>query len=367
MTAAGTQRLVLGGLLLTSCSYGCEAVGHAEGRMPQGVRQVDVALARIGPDLYSLKEEALSKAKREILEVDFHGLRLRAPDRGVASARAELPILYARRATGQRDWEVTPQRNTLLLASDLVQGHVRLGWAFQSRKRADLRSLPRSKEGPQPDEVERSSVSVQIQPLDAYQLSGQLRDAGRCAFTLLSWDWVSNTVTVEIADGARPAAKPEPLSAQRAHLLLKAWKETGGTSASLPAQGVDGVIASVPAEIQGGGAVVVKGELRMPVPGGMIVKEAAVDGEAGAFLPLGVALLKKDEIEPPLLYAAVPVTASAGLLRGEQAGVRFSVDLGKLARRSLSPGEYLVYLASGTFISGPHRLLVKLRDGSHPD
>ncbi|QRK13130.1 hypothetical protein JQX13_25750 [Archangium violaceum] len=321
---------------------------------------MDALLAKAGNDLYALDDDVLAPLELQLLDVDFQGLRLRAPDRVDVSAREVLPLLQARRATGLRDWEVEPRRNAILVAVDLERGGVLHGWAFRPRKRYNPNSLDRSMQG-QPPSEDNPSVHARLSILDARRLTGLPWQAGRYAFTFISWDWVSNTVTVDLTEGAAPPREPEPLSMEESGRVLEDWRALEGSVSPVPGEAgprADGISLTVPERFRKGTGAVIQGTLRMRIPPGMVVGGVAAEGRPAAFLPVGVLLLRKDEIGPPMITATVPLPASSVRAGGEAAVVRFSLELGKVAGDVLLPGEHLLYLVAGPFIDGPHRVEV---------
>jgi len=343
---------------------GCRALGRdVSGRPPvareaparDGAARIDALLATAGQDLYSLDEAALASVEARLLSVDFLGSRLRAPERVDVTAQQELPLLYARRATGQRDWEVAPSLNTILVAVDLERGGVYHGWAFRPRKRHAPDSLPRSRQGAPPEETDRTSINAQVVRLEARELLGLPWRAGRYALTVISWDWVSNTVVVELTEGNAPVAEPGDLSAEQARALLDVWRKTGAVSKNtafvIPKSG--GVTLSSPERIRRGTKALVQGTLRMPVPAGMTVTAVAATRDMAAFLPFGLLLLRKDEPGPPLVMAAMPVPLAKSRRPEGVIVEQFGLDLHKVASAVLQPGEYQLYLVAGRYIDGP--------------
>jgi hypothetical protein len=333
-------------------------------RMAQGgtgdVARVDALLAKAGAALDTLDDDARVPLELQLLKMDFQGGRLWAPERVDVSARQELPLLQARRATGLRDWEVALERNAILVAVDLERGGVFYGWAFRPRKRYNRDSLERSRQGPPPSE-EQPSVSARLSVLDARKLTGLPWQAGRYAFTFISWDWVSNTVKVDLTEGAAPPRKAEPLSPEESGRLLEDWRTMAGSVSPAPDDAgprADGVSLTVPARFRKGTRAVIQGTLRMRVPPGLVAGGAGTEGRPAAFLPFGVLLMTRDELEPPLLSVAVPLPASSVRTGDEASVVRFSLDLGKVAADALPPGEHLLYLVAGPYIDGPHRVEV---------
>lgn len=322
--------------------------------------RVDALLAKAVAEVDTLDADARVPLELQLLDVDFQGVRLRAPERVDVNTREDLPLLQARRATGLRDWEVAVERNAVLVAVDLERGSVLHGWVFRPRKRYNPDSLGRSRQG-QPPSEDGSSIHARLNVLDARRLTGLPWQAGRYVFTFISWDWASNTVKVDLTEGVAPPRKPEPLSPEESGGLLEDWRAMAGSVSPVPGDAgprVDGVSLTVPERLRKGTGAVIQGTLRMRIPPGMVVGGAAAEGRPAAFLPVGVLLLRKDELDPPMITAAVPLPASSVRAGDEAAVVRFSLDLSKVAGDALLPGEHLLYLVAGPFIHGPHRVEV---------
>lgn len=320
----------------------------------------DALLALDDDAVLAFDEERASDLELRALDRDFLAIRIRGPERLDLQTRDELPLLLLSRTTGLRDWQVTPQRNAVLVSVDQSTGTVRTAWAFPTHKRINVERMQRSlREGDLPEPEDADSVMVTAQRLAVRQALDLPWTAGEHCLTLIRYDWPSNTVRVRLeAQPVKPVA-PYPLEDAR--------RLASGTDASRAGFERDGQTP----ELEGAGAMlrvpdsaraedsrfVVRGALRLPAPAGCIVARGDAEDSRLPAVVLRAALLlvKRDELSPVRAELEVPVFSEAAVAPGDEVDGCFAVDLYALGlRQQLLEGDTQLYLVAGSHVAGPY-------------
>jgi len=272
-------------------------------------------------------------------------LALGAPRRLQLTHEPALPALVAARRTGMRRWQVEETQNLRIVATRLADGTVMSNLLHGSPKRqapADPSMSP-----PPPDAINAASVATGVLParnlLTGLNGYGKAWPRGRYAFTIVEFDWVSNTVIVDMLGGANPP--PQPMPARPFPPLIARRDE-------LPAAH-EGVDFRMPAPAEPGAPRQVQVALALPSGHAVLAKTEV----PGASLLVGSLLLLKLDADQPLRAdLAIPVRAPAGDARVQ---VLFSFDLKAALPAGVPRGSYQAYLVFGSSVSGPRILTVE--------
>lgn len=288
----------------------------------------------------------------------FQGIAIAAPQRVAVGSHDTLPVIMLQQQDGMRQWQVDVEQSSVLIAVDLRTGLMRSSPAFFNEKRRYAHAKPQVEEPEPPPEEEMAEAIIS----GAYELDARARlslpwEAGVLALTVISFDWSSNTVSVQLL-GGREARAPR----RRPRLVPEAT--AGGDS--LPrytrsSQGPEppphGAILAVPADVAASAP-------RLPVHGAFRVKardaytqaaEALDLEQADAVVPVAVLLVGHDA--SGLQRAEFDIPARVG---GDgTAEGHFSVDVYSKGRLALAPGTYAVYLVVDDSVSLAQMLTVK--------
>lgn len=335
--------------------------------MQSDPERADGLLKLSDSELLAFDERQASDLKLRALEVDFLGIRLRGPARVDTGTQAELRLLLLSKTTGLRSWQVNADRNAVLVGVDGATGAVRSGWAHPTHKRLNVDMLPRSRavdEAPGPEDAESLMVTAEI--LAARQILQPTWSDGELDLTLISYDWVSNTVRVQLRSGSSPAAGVAPFPAQRVRALIEAmgepqvWAHRREGTPTLTGPGAALAVPGVArADVE---SFIVQGALRMPVPAGCIVEPSATGAaeHVTAVLRASLLVVRLDEMYPARIDLEIPVVTGDLLSPGEDVEGCFAIDL-RVAPvwPVLLGGDALVYLVAGQHLAGPYAVAVE--------
>jgi hypothetical protein len=142
------------------------------------------------PDKAFFADDVDPKLEARLLDSRFVGVALRVPRRVDVIARSTLPVLVASRFDGARDWDFPLLDLGWLVGVDLASGEVRIASAFGNGKR----SAPEDR-GERPSGDELTSYGAQLSLIDARSKLDLPWQPGCWAFSLIYYDWSSNSAT----------------------------------------------------------------------------------------------------------------------------------------------------------------------------
>jgi hypothetical protein len=150
------------------------------------------------PDGAFFAESVDSKLEAALLDSKFVGVALRSPKGIDLGSQSKLPLLVASRFDGARDWDFSLRELGWLVGVEMASGDVRIAPAFGSGKK----QAPEER-GARPSGDELGSYGAQVSLLDARARLDLPWRPGCWAFTLIYFDWMSNTVASRLtkADG----------------------------------------------------------------------------------------------------------------------------------------------------------------------
>ena len=241
-----------------------------------------------------------------------------------------IPVLFAKRWSGQRSWEVDLDQNMNWIMTDLRTGEVRVVCPLTLDKRRMVTPAP-SRTPPPPDDFDARTITYGVERLHLPAIFGPGFPSTRYAVTMAIHDWISNTVVFE----RKPALPPSPTPVRTATPYVEA------VAAALPA-GSQSLIASIPA-----GSSVVRVIASVPREQAALVKSGATP--PAPIMPVGLVFLKLDSTTPKVVELMVPAS-----LQPRTVDTRFSVDLRTAAQGIGLSGEVLLYVVTGQLITGPH-------------
>lgn len=335
--------------------------------------QILELLERPDDAYFALDQPTKNTLMRQLLLHDnFEGMVIGAPQVVDTAWRTELPLLWLTRISDLRAWQVQLKRNCTLVVSDLLSGQTTLHYAFTSRKRIDFNKLRRSRQGPAPSGRAAESVQADARALDARTVANLPWRAGRYALSLISYDWQSNPVQVELRDAAKGRAETPGVPAQQARDILELCQDGSGVrapsckpSAATPRQKGPGVTLALPPQAQAHGQPIrLHGAARLLLPPGTrVAKQRLAPQEAAAtpdaVVPVTLILVELDQVQPRSAVISVPLSLAPGTKPDDEQALAFSVDLESTLRYALPVGAYLVYAAVAGHLSAAARLTVE--------
>ncbi len=311
-------------------------------------------------EFFSNDQSFLVQREERLLDVDFSGIAVNAPQRILTHRHDKLPLIMAVCSSGERDWAVNLVDNCFLVGMNLQDGSVHLVNPFVNEK--ELRSRNKEKSQPKcPKPPGLALETVQLTELDARDLLHMKWNTGNWSFGVIYYDWPSNTVEVEL----KGVKKRKPLSAGpispepdfSCSGALPGFLATPRT----PPSPVSGVDVSVEACVERGRQrLFVFGAFTVPVRAFHLPSQGLVhkfqngrEENVAAVIPVTMAVIGLDWDESLQFDWAVPVYSEA-LKVGMPARGCFAIDaLEGGNAKDFVPGKYLCYIIMDGRIFGP--------------
>ncbi len=326
-------------------------------------------------NFFDFNSEIRVKLMLQLAKTTFRGVAIRAPAKIYLEDHSELPIILFSQRTGLRDWEVSFQRNSTLIAVDLSTGRIFHGHAFSSLKKRDFADADLSMQESRPNEMDAESISSGAEKLDGRVLLSLPWQATRYAVTVITHDWVSNTAIVELASKNQPTRKhPAYFPFDRAVHLGKAAKialqtdklPSFGRTERSPALDQPGVRILVPPRVNLKATTLpTYGAARIRVPFGSIVEMPTLTGESArtptypTVVLLGtILLIQKDVTNRPRIDIQIPVFTAEALEEGDVIDGYFGINLAALLPTPLAETNYFLYFVMDQHVDGPHEMIV---------
>lgn len=271
-----------------------------------------------------------------LADLRFEGLAIQAPAELDLARWTSLPVVVASGRTGLRAWEVDFDRNAILVAVNLKSGAILAGPAHPSPEAPSFHDDPPR---PRPTRVNATSRSYGAYGFDLRRALDLPWKPGAYAVTLISHDWVSNTVVTRLAARDEPA--PAPWLPARAG-------EAEGIEFTLPSS-----------EASPAAPYPVRAAVRLPLAPRSIVT-APPEHAPGlrALVPATLAVLAMDWQRPSRVDVAIPILGAAPMAPGQIAEGSVTIDLRDRLGAPLSAGSHLLYFIAGRHIVGPKRIAI---------
>lgn len=309
---------------------------------------------------FSAGRGLLDSRESLLLDTDFSGIVINAPRVISAESHGKLPIIMASRLNGRRAWEARLRDNCILMGANLRDGTV----LFADALAGDLkgkRPAAKKPKGPMPSQMEQEEYGAQLTELDARSVLDIPWVTGTWAFTVLYYDWASNTVTVTLKGKQKEGqAHIQPVSPEynpRGAGALPCYLP-GPKTPKVPREGLTFAVDASPEK--GRQRLIVTGAFAVPVSDFHLPRQRIVHGfsdgrkeEVSAVIPVTMAVLALDSKTPLQFDWAVPVYG-AQLRAGMPAHGYFAIDaLATGSTPLLNAGSYICYLVVDGRIFGP--------------
>jgi hypothetical protein len=307
-----------------------------------GLRQLRTGLAKaLVPD--PLASPPTVAAPTELPPV----LAIGAPRTVRLDEHDDAPMLLATRMTGMRSWSISEEANERALVTDLGTGTTTWAPLSVSHKRAEP-PTPSAK-GPSPAPIDAASVAVSLtKHLVLRRALGGAWAPGRYVLAVVDYDWISNTVVVELE--GKPADGGGALHARSPSTFLHP------DAAPLPLL-APGAALAVPSEVAAGAPIPVRGAVRLSRARAPLAPTFPEDAAHVPTVLVATLLLFGLDAEDPLaIELAVPAKVGP-----EEVEAAFSFDLAAALPAYPDARTYQAYLIAGDAIAGPHPLRVRSR------
>ncbi len=142
---------------------------------------------------YNIDENGLSELEYNLLNIDFFGIAISAPEKIDVETREILPLVVGIRYSGDRGWDFPLKENCFIVVTNLSDGSEFKSRLFQDKKRKI----------PVEDEEEKQEKPTGLAMAAAVVTIVNVRDllelpwsTGKWSFSVSYYDWESNKVEV---------------------------------------------------------------------------------------------------------------------------------------------------------------------------
>lgn len=302
-------------------------------------------------------EDALS-------ETSFRGVAVNAPTSIALKQHVTLPILMAIQETRLRSWEVPVGYNCILVATDLSRRTVYFGQVFRDPPNKIPIPMDELPQPSKPTGTNAISVSSGIDRIDARELLSLPWEPGRYRFTVLLFDWMSNSVDVELTGGdttpavGAPLLKLNPANAginhglptfiANAEVLPRAQK-------NLPIVTFNVTMGTIPGPLlkTTGKFSIVADASHLSISPFTIKEANGQEKTVAAAVPVTLAVFGKNWPNPLRRDWILPVYSEHPIKTGNRVEGYFSIDALEVGKPTLAPGDYVAYLILEGHMFGP--------------
>jgi hypothetical protein len=309
-----------------------------------------------------------------VADSGLRGIVVSGPSPVDLARRESVPLILVTRQSALRSTDVELEQSTTLIGVNLDGGFIRTANAFANPK-SDAAppggmKTPEDEEELEPmGESQRKTLETQTITssalLDATHALGILPEPATWAFTVISFDWVSNTAELHLAGegGAPPGAltvSPDPGTPGSAK-PFPLYTQTGG-SPPVPPEGISFQAAAETLADE----LVVHASFSLPIRPVHVAseQERARAREAGypepvAVVPVALLVATPGVPNAPAFITNVPIYASAPPMPGTAISGYVSVDVAKALGLMLKTGQHAVYAVVDRYVTGPHIVAVR--------
>jgi len=352
--------MLMGSLAVLLSASACTATPTEQPLMQQNPQAADALLDVPRAVFFDLDDATEDALLRRAVADGAIGIRIAAPEVIDPSTDRELPLLYLRHTTGLRDWQVEFERNSHLVAANLLTGEVRSNWAFPTGKRFSESNLDVSRAGTRPEGDAAQATNTEIYRVDARDVLKLDWREGAWALTMSNYDGRSNTVPSRIGHVDLHSTQTMPTA--EALAALETSRAAGVVDVG-PADASDalasvGAQLSGPARIDAGAASgLLRARLKTALAPAALVADGGGSEVPSALIRVTILVAKLDALHASRVDLAVPVWSTNPLGAGEVVDVGFSVELAAAGLlETVAKGESVLYLVCGDLVSEPLKI-----------
>lgn len=321
--------------------------------------------------LLSLAEDDLTDRAYDALAVlSFQGIVLRAPQQVDLSQQGPLPVLAAISQSGERAADIPMPDNAILICTRFGSRGRWLSPLFPTQfDKIPPLHQPIDVAQPVLEETDVPLSITAVEYLDLQQMGVGSSTTGLYDLRVISWDWLSNTVIIEVDNAEKPSDSHfEPFAASGGEPSQEKQTDAGPVPSLpcfeetplSPTVEPTGIALSVPSSpVALGQPIPVYGTSRLPFRAEM----GQAREDSTLIVPGILVLARKGILNPILLDIDIPLVQDAP----SSTHGWFAYDLNMLAGNSLPAAEYRVYVLAAGHSAGPYVLeVVTSLNGSQP-
>lgn len=312
-------------------------------------------------EFFNLDQTLLLPRELEFLEMDYSGIVINGPKRIIWKEKESLPLVIAIRRSGERDWSLKIKKNCFIIASNLENGDVIIDRALTTKKDDyySFQDQDDDSDRPIPDGV--AGDIAQLTTIDINNKISFDRNFGKWSFSLLYYNWKSNSIVVDIVGEDQvntdfiPSPFPGPnlddITALPSYVPIQQTPEMpeSGLSFHLQAMNKDGK----PMLNLFGSFSLKARSIHIPESAILYEFNNGHKEKVAAVIPITCLLVKKNNILPLKIDLYIPVYGNTigenELVRGQ-----FGLDIISSAEmEEIILTEYVCYLVMDGSVYGP--------------
>lgn len=163
-------------------------------------------------EYFNADSSVLGPRESKLLSQDFFGVAVNVPQEIDSDIHEKIPMIMAVRLSGDRDWDVRMATNCFVVGINMTNGHVLIGKAFVNEKAMKSKHPETAIPPKQPKPPGLALRMAQLSELDVAKRLQVPMQTGSWAFGVIYYDWVSNTVPVQLTgDEDLPVPQVRPV------------------------------------------------------------------------------------------------------------------------------------------------------------
>jgi len=312
-------------------------------------------------EFFSLDEDQLCERESAFIDMEFVGLGINGPIEISCDRQESLPIVMALKYSGERDWTIDLKKNCFLVASNLRNGNVITARALTNDKDDFYSEEKDDSRGPVPSGV--ALEAVQLTVIEARDKIPLDWNAGTWSFSLIYFDWVSNTISVGFIgnDPMLPVQTPQidPVPDTNDINTLPSYVSQPQTPKA-PKEGLAFVLEAQKGDDKQilnlyAAYAVDPRSYQIPKPPKTCAFTSRQEN-VSAVIPLTILLLSKNDRHPIQIDVSVPVFGKPAEESKKQKGQCALNVLSAIGVKALKPGKYACYVVLDGVTYGPQIL-----------
>ncbi|GEM_PF-6625855 len=319
-------------------------------------------------DYFNFSDELKYKLTEKVSDTEFQGIGINMPSKIDIQKYKSLPLIAVSRKTGLRGWMVNFGDNCILAALSLKTGAIFTGQGFYTPR--GKRPVVSKKILPKPDRSNAEAIHSGTYYFDLKEALNIPWKSDIFAVTIFYFDWLSNTVLVELIDKDEKNASISIIPPKSILSSLSDFSTYNKTlfSPSLSQIGADFRLNATSFH-QGSNfplyaSFKIKSSFNYIIPTDFWknIKEEGKSIEKilpEAIVPATVALIGKKWKVPLLLNYRIPVYADSSIKVGDVIEGYLDVDISADIKGPLECGDYCIYFFVDQYVSGPKKITVK--------
>lgn len=312
----------------------------------QSQKEIVDALAQISDEnmLGMSAQDLIRSGYKALKGLRFDGLALRVTKHIEIGKHSSAPALIAMGQGAERPRQVPLPNNACFVVTRIGQGESWVSPAFPPP--SGKIPMPPGKQAAPPPPMNSSMRITGVEWRDLRALGVLPWEPGRYALRIISWDWLSNTVLITLADQNAVPKAPGVVTASGPPGTPDALPSFVRGPNSPALEGIGVALSMPPAPVKEGAPLVARGSLRLKADA-----EWPKTADGATVIPVQLVLARLGIVMPIVIDLKLLLSGVRNPKAGDEVEAYFSVDLDKINASPLPIAEYQAYLIAGEYVS----------------